>query len=380
MSGIFEALLQPKFKKSFIRSDLEEITLVYKNQVLDELYKQTAYVFKNWAFDPAYYSTGVDILRAIEELKRDNNWQVKAEDEIKALIQQVFSETGFHEFLLFAGNVEEDDLREIEQIQSKIPLTPKLPYIPPLLDVFRKSFIEETANPVFFYRSLANIPTGRSAVRLNVPTGVFLDPDAVAFTEIMTAMCAGQFFAALRTREQLGYAVGSAKSVLRTRMYMSFVVQTEKLNGTDTLGRIQNWVNTWIVEGLGENDQYIEIDGDKDTVTPFDQHFEQVKDGVVKAWESKHPSLEAKTDEQEFLLLWSRDNPELRDQILEKLRTMTRDQFRDGIKQYFGATKDWRAVVLDGVAGSEQRVAASRDGWSVVTDTRIDIPGPRSSD
>ena len=380
MSGIFEALLQPKFKKSFIRSDLEEITLVYKNQVLDELYKQTAYVFKNWAFDPAYYSTGVDILRAIEELKRDSNWQGKAEDEIKALIQQVFSETGFHELLLFAGNVEEDDVREIEQIQSKIPLTPKLPYIPPLLDVFRKSFIEETGNPVFFYRSLANIPTGRSAVRLNVPTGVFLDPDAVAFTEIMAAMCAGQFFAALRTREQLGYAVGSAQSILRTRMYMSFVVQTEKLNGTDTLGRIQNWVNTWIVQGLGENDQYIEIDGDKDTATPFDQHFEQVKDGVVKAWESKHPSLEAKTDEQEFLLLWSRDNPELRDQILEKLRAMTRDQFRDGIKQYFGSTKHWRAVVLDGVAGSEQRVVASRDGWSVVPDTRIDIPGPSSSD
>jgi len=270
-------------------------------------------------------------------------------------------------------------VREIAEIQSKVPLTPKLPYIPPMLDVFRKSFIAETENPIFFYRSLANIPAGRSAVRLNVPMGSLLDPDAAAFAEIMTAMCAGQFFAALRTREQLGYAVGSMQAVLRARIYMSFVVQTEKLNGTDTLGRIQNWIDTWIVEGLGEKDQYIEIDGDKDTVTPFEEHFNQVKDGVVKDWESKHPSLEAKTDEQEFLLLWSRDNPELRDQVLEKLRTMTRDQFRDGIRKYFGSAKDWRAVVLDGAAGSEERVAASRDGWYVVTDNRIDVAGPSSS-
>ena len=310
------------------------------------------------------------MLAAIDRLRDTKSWQSKVEEDIREMSNGVFSNggQGFHEFMLLAGNVEEADIKAIQHVRSDASLSPSLPYIPPVLDVFRPSFSQKRDQPTFLYKTLPDIPAGRSAVRLVVPVGKVTDPLGIAFAELINAVCAGQFFAALRTREQLGYAVGSMRSSIRGENYMGFLVQTEKLNGTETLGKIEKWVQNWVVEGLAEKDEYLEIDGDDDTIKPFAEHFEEIKDGVVKDWESKHPSLEAKTNEQENILLWSRDNLALRDQTLDAIRKMTREQFRSLVKSYFGVKESWRAVVLE--AGAEREVR--KDGWDVVATQELE--------
>ena len=374
MQGIYEAIRYPQISASRLQNDLDEFLFDNQNQEFEELYKQTSAVLLRWALNSTVYSPAKSIITEIDKMKADNLWKSKAQEEIWEMIHQVFADKGrgFHEFTLLAGNVEEPDIRAYQSVREKSSMRPTLPYPPPQLDVLRSSFAAKTERPTYLYKSLPKIDAGRSAVRMIIPTGNYSDPVGNAFGDLINALCQGQFFAALRTREQLGYAVGSFKYSIRGGNYQSFVVQTEKLNGTATLGRIQNWIQNWIIQGLGEKDEYLEIDGDKDTTTPFAEHFDRIKAGVVTELDSKHPSLGAKTEEQERILLWYRDNPELFDQSLDALRNMSRDQFRSLIGTYFGAKQDWRAVVLDGSAGKETGETLSLEGWDVVTEDSLD--------
>jgi secreted Zn-dependent insulinase-like peptidase len=347
-----------------LQSDLDSLRISLNNAELDELYQQTKDYLVDWAFKPSILNSAGLLIDTIVNITETESWQTKVDGEIRDMIDSVFAEngTGFHEFTLLAGNVDEADIQAIQQARLNASLSPSIPYIPPVHDIFRPSFSTNGEQPIFLYQNMENIPVGRSAVRLVVPIGNILDPTSAAFSYFINAVCAGQFFAALRTREQLGYAVGSVRNAICGQMHMAFVVQTEKLNATETLGRIENWVQNWIVDGVGEKDEYLEIDGDEDTTMPFAEQFEKVKDGVVKEAESKYASLEAKTDVQETLLTESRDNLLLHAQILDAIRGMTREQFRDLVKLHFGARETWRAVVLE--AGEERTV--SREGWDVV--------------
>lgn len=373
MQGIYNAIRSPELKASRLRIVLEDLRLGYENQEYDELYKQTSRIFNYWALNSTVSNTRSSMLAAINELRSTENWEDNAEQDIRDLILDVFGQggAGFHEFTFLAGNVEEEDLQLLQDQGSNSSFTPTLPYIPPMEDVFRASFINETDQPVFLYKNLSNVPAGRSAARLLVPLGNNTNATATAFSELINAVCAGQFFAALRTREQLGYAVGSFSSSLRRRNYQGFVVQTEKLNGTATLARIQKWVDSWIVQGLGQNDTYLEVDGESNKTTPFDVHYDKIKAGVVEEWTAKYPSLGAKTEAQEDLLLWNADNMGPHLETLNALKEMTRDQFRDLIGEYFGATQEWRAVVLDGEEGVNTTSTISLDGWYVVTEDNL---------
>jgi secreted Zn-dependent insulinase-like peptidase len=253
-------------------------------------------------------------------------------------------------------------------------LVPSLPVIPPLSmeEAFRASFINKTSQPVLLHKYLASVPYGQSVARLEVPTGTISDPTAVAFTHVIANLCSGPFFASLRSRDQLGYAVGSNKRYVRTQGYIFFVVQTEKLNGTDTLKRIDNWIQNWIVTGLSEKDEYVEIDGEKNTTVSLAEHFNKTKAAVIKELESKHPSMEAKTEEQENLLFWHRENLAIQELTLAALRNMTQEGFRAAIKTYFGNKADWRAAVLDGSEGADAVTDVSLDGWSVTTEDSLD--------
>ena len=86
-------------------------------------------------------------------------------------------------------------------------------------------------------------------------------------------------------------------------------------------------MESWVVQGLGQNDTYMEIDGDTNKTTPFEVHYNRIKAGVVEEWTSKYPSLDAKTDAQEYILLYNADNTALTLETLDALKGMTRDQF-----------------------------------------------------
>jgi len=88
--------------------------------------------------------------------------------------------------------------------------------------------------------------------------------------------------------------------------------------------------------------------------------------------EAKHPSMEAKTEEQETLLLWYRDKLDLPTQHMHAVRNITREDFRATIKTYFGNKSDWRAVALDGSEGLDTVTDASLDGWTVCTEEHLD--------
>jgi hypothetical protein len=130
-------------------------------------------------------------------------------------------------------------------------------------------------------------------------------------------------------------------------------------------------VDSWIVQGLGENDTYLEVDGESNKTTPFDVHYDKIKAGVVEEWTAKYPSLGAKTEAQENLLLWNSDNMGLHLETLNALKEMTRDEFRALIGEYFGTTQEWRAVVLDGAEGVNTTSTISLDGWYVVTEDNL---------
>lgn len=374
LKEVYEAIRGPHISAALLLTDIDDLRLDYQNEEVDELYKQTSAVLQQWAFNSTIHIPAKIAIAEIDRMRSDKLWIAKAQEEIWDMIHQVFSDggQGFHEFTLLTGNIEEPDIKAYQSVRKNSLLRPTLPYPTLQLDVFRPSFSAKTDRPTLLHKSLPKIEAGRSAVRMIVPTGNISDPVGNAFTDIVNAICPGPFFATLRTREQLGYAVGSFKFSLRGENYQGFVVQTEKLNGTATLGRIQNWIQNWIVTGLGEKDEYLEIDGDDQTASPFADHFDRIKAGVVAEWESKHPSLGAKTDEQESALLWFRDNPEMYDQILDAIQNMSREQFRSLIGTYFGANQDWRAVVLDGSAGIETSNDVSLDGWDVVSEDSLD--------
>lgn len=372
MQSIYNAIRFPTITASRLESDLDELRQHFYNQDYDELFRQTNFALRRWVFNSSIVNTAPSMVAAIDQYKNQQRWQSTAEDDIRGVIHQVFLDGQFYELLLLEGDIESADIDVIENTRTSASLSdPTLSYIPPQTNIFRPSFISAT-QPVIYHRYLPTIPAGRSAVRLIVGLGNSTDPDAVAFGAILDAVVSGQFFTALRTKQQLGYYVGSVRAVSHGMAYQAFIVQTEKFNGTETLGRIDAWIKSWIVAGLAQNDSYTEIDGDKEIVTSFADHFTRIKDGVVANWESKHPSLTAKTNEHEQLLYWHRDDLNIRDETLVALQKMTRDDFRSMISTYFGGMQNYRAIVLDGSAGSQNMVDVSRDGWIVVSDQDID--------
>jgi hypothetical protein len=84
---------------------------------------------------------------------------------------------GFHEFSLYGGNMEEQDVRSIQTVRQGTSLVPSLPVIPPLSaeEAFRASFINKTAQPVLLHKYLRRVPHGQSVARLDVPTGTISD-------------------------------------------------------------------------------------------------------------------------------------------------------------------------------------------------------------
>ena len=202
-----------------------------------------------------------------------------------------------------------------------------------------------SSQPLFLYESLPTIPAGRSAVRLNVPIGNTSDPVAVAFAEVLKPVCATQFVTTLRTREQIRYTVRSSPQIIRTQIYATFVVQTEKLSASAALARIEHWIQSSVINGLDELGEYLEFDGDKNTTAPFKAQYDRIKLGVVTQW---YPSLEAKTEQQEKVSLY------VIGIILPyaikfwQPAGMTREDFRTLIKTYFGRKAAWRAIVLEG--------------------------------
>src|SRR5579859_3651725 len=164
MRGIYNAIRYPRLMTSRIQIDIEDLRLGYENQEYDELYKQTSRIFNHWALNSTAYNTRNAILAAIDNLKKTESWEDNAVQDIRNLIHDVLEGgAGFHEFTFLAGNVEEEDLRQIRDQLSNTLFAPSLPYIPPNDDVFRTSFINETDQPVFLYKNLSNIATGRSA-------------------------------------------------------------------------------------------------------------------------------------------------------------------------------------------------------------------------
>jgi secreted Zn-dependent insulinase-like peptidase len=384
MQGVYNALRYPQITPSNLQISLDAYRLNFQNKELEELYKQTSLYWMRWATNGSYACTQGKILEAIDNLRANTTWQ-QVEDEIRDMIKDVFVQSGqgFHEFTFLAGNVEDDDVRAIRSMRDAAKLTPTLPY-PSKIDFFRPSFIAKSDAPLFLHKGVEHIPVGRAAVRLAVPVGNQTDPLASAFARTLDAVCAGQFFAALRTRDQLGYVVGSVLKSLHGILYMTFIVQTEKFSGTETLSKIEDWIQSWIVQGIGERDEYIEVDGVNNTTAPFEKHFNRIKDGVVAEWSSKHSSLEDKTAEQLSLMLNSADNLQLLDQTLDNLKNLTRNTFRDLVNTYFkGGRKDWRAIVLDGAKG-DTSISTTLEGWSVITtkdnlDVEDGVAGPASS-
>jgi secreted Zn-dependent insulinase-like peptidase len=373
LKEIYEAIRAPKFSDSRLQSDVDEFIKTLSNWDYEELFKQTRFALDRWMFNSSIVNSPKLIIQAARDYKTQSNWRNIAEVDIRQVISEVFaSESGYHNFILLEGNIQTEDLDQIESVRTGTLPPPSLPRTPPQLSVFRNSFIRASAAPILYHRALPTIPVGRSAVRLIVQIGGTDDPIATAFAALLHSIVSQQFFTALRTQQQLGYAVTSAQSTVRDRHYHSFTVQTEKLNGTATLGRMQDWIQTWIIQGLADNDEYCEMNGKNETLTPFAEHFERSKASVIADWKAKHPSLGVKTDEHEELLLWNIHNLDIRDHTLQSLRDMTRDQFRYLIRQYLGATESWRAVVLDGSAGVQFPETTRKVGWSVVTDHDLD--------
>jgi secreted Zn-dependent insulinase-like peptidase len=373
MQEVYTVLRNPQIKPSQLQIALEEYRLQFQNGELEELYKQTTTIWTRWGTNGSYACTPGKLVEAVDNLKGKEGWLRIAEDEIRHMISQIFDEDGqgFHEFTFLAGNIEDEDVKAIRTIRDEALLTPTLPY-PEKIDFFRPSFIGDSEKPTFLHRGVFDIPTGRAAVRLAVPVGNFTDPLANAFAHTIDAVCAGQFFAALRTRDQLGYVVGSVLKELHGKLYMTFIVQTEKVGGTEALKRIEDWVESWIGGGIGERDEYIEIDGATSTTTPFEEHFDKIKEGVLTEWSSKHASLEEKTAEQLDLLVNAGDNLDLLDQNLEELEGLSREKFRELVNLYFVMGKrDWRAIVLDGAKG-EGSISTELVGWSIVTKDDLD--------
>ena len=178
---------------------------------------------------------------------------------------------------------------------------------------FPHRFYQETDRPVLLHKRLPTAPTGRSALRFMVPTENIRDPKASAFKMIIDDFCHAQFFAAPRTRDQLGYTVASLGTQMHMQNYVSFVVETEKLNGTSMLQQFGEWIQYRLIAGIVEKDYYLEIDGEKPTTTPFAKHFDGIKNSVVAKLD---PSLETKTGEQETLLIWYRENLAICEQTL----------------------------------------------------------------
>lgn len=374
MQEVYTALRHPQIKSSQLQIALEEYRLQFQNGELEELYKQTTTYWTRWGTNGSYVCTAGKLVEAVDNLKANEGWLKVAEDEIRHMISQIFVEDaqGFHEFTFLAGNIEDEDVNSLRTVRDEASLTPTLPY-PEKIDFFRPSFIGDSGQPTFLHRGMPDIPTGRAAVRLAVPVGNFTNPLANAFAHTIDAVCAGQFFAALRTRDQLGYVVGSVLKELHGKLYMTFIVQTEKVGGTEALKRIEKWVQSWIGGGIGERDEYIEIDGATSTTTPFEEHFDKIKEGVVTEWSSKHASLGEKTAEQLNLLVNAGDNLDLLDQNLEELEGLSRDKFRELVNFHFGTGKsDWRAIVLDGAKG-EGTFSTELEGWSVVTKDDLDF-------
>jgi len=374
MEDIYRALRFPLVTPSQLQVALDSLRLNYQNGRLAELYKQTGVYWTRWGTTGDYTCTAGKLLEAVDKLQANDSWHQIATDEIREVIHDVFvtGGQGFHEFSFLAGNVDEQDVRDIRRTRDFASLAPTLNY-PDKIDFFRPSFIAKSETPVFLYGSVRDIPAGRAAVLLSVPVGNMSDPLANAFANTIEAVCAGQFFAALRTRDQLGYVVGSMLKELHGMLYMTFIVQTEKVGGTEALSKIQNWIEGWIVKGIGEMDEYIEIDGANSTRTPFEKHFDNIKRGVITEWSSKHASFEEKTIEQLRLVLTSRDNLALLDQNLDELKTLTRARFRALVNKYFATGKrDWRAVVLDGGEGDVSN-STILEGWSVVTREDLDV-------
>ena len=374
MQEVYRALRFPLLRPSELQIALDSLRLNFQNGELEELYKQTASYWTRWGTSGSYACTVGKLLEAIDELRANDSWHQIAAGEIREMIDDVFATggQGFHEFSFLAGNVDDQDVRDIRRTRDFAQLVPTLKY-PDKIDLFRPSFIAKSDTPLLLYRSVPDIPVGRAAVRLAVPVGNMSDPLANAFANTIDVVCAGQFFAALRTRDQLGYVVGSVLKALHGILYMTFIVQTEKVGGLEALSKIQDWIEGWIVKGIGERDEYIEIDGANSTITPFEKHFDKIKAGAVTEWSSKHASLEEKTIEQLNLLLTSRDNLALLDQNLDELKTLTRAKFRELVEKYFGTEKrNWRAIVLDGGNG-DPSISTTLEGWSVVTKENLDV-------
>ena len=376
MQGIYSAIRFPQIRASRLRTAIDDILALYRNQEQEVLYKQVNYLLSRWFSKPTAFNTPKSLIAEIDKIRGVDGWEATMEDEIGDVIHQVFRDggKGFHEFSLYGGNMEVQDVRSIQTVREGASLVPSLPVIPPLSveEVFRPSFINKTDRPVLLHGYRPKTPVGQSSVRLVVPTGSTDDPKASAFTDIMDNLCGGVFFAALRTRDQLGYVVACFSHATHSQQAISFFVQGETLNGTSTLARINEFIQDWIVTGLCEKDEYTEIDGDNSTTNPFAEHFDKAKDAVVKGLEAKHPSMEAKTVEHETLLLWHRDNLDLPAQSLAAVKNTTREDFRATIKSYFGDKSDWRAVALDGSEGLETLIDARFDGWTVCTEDSLD--------
>ena len=376
MQGIYNAIRYPQLNPSRLRTALDDLGTSYRNQQHDVLYKQVGHALARWLYKPSAFNAPKTVIAEVEKILHVNGWEVSMENEIRDLIHEVFLDTGkgFHELSLYGGNMEEQDVRSIQSVRERASLVPSLLAIPPVSaeEAFRERVFNKTNQPLLLHGYRPKTPAGQSSARLVVPTGTTVDPKAVAFTDIMDNLCGGVFFAALRTRDQLGYAVGCFAQAAITHNAIHFVVQGETLNGTSTLARISDFVQDWIVSGLGEKDEYVEIDGDNSTTLPFADHFDKAKDAVLKGLEAKHPSMEAKTEEQETLLLWYRDKLDLPTQHMHAVRNITREDFRATIKTYFGNKSDWRAVALDGSEGLDTVTDASLDGWTVCTEEHLD--------
>ena len=341
-----------------------------RNRELDAPYKHLNAILKYWAMKPSLYVGNEDWLKAIDEITRNEGWQSNVTMAIEDLIKDVFDGKGFHDFSLLAGNVELIDMQAIQAARANFS-QPSRPYPPPIKDIFRPSFKQRDGRPKLLYRPLLHIPHGHNAALLTIPTNHWSDPVGTAFTSMLNTVCDGQFFAALRTKQQLGYAVQSRSSDIHGHYHMAFLVQTEKLNGTATLSRIEEWVSSWVVDGLGEADEYIEIDGEEETRTPFGDHFEQIKSALIEEYESKYPSLSAKTSRQVSNLLWSPENMKLDQERTDALKAMTRQDFRELLNKYFGAKEDWRAVIVEGMEGLTAE-EVSLEGWSVIDYADLD--------
>src|SRR5579862_5896484 len=83
---IYSAIRSPQISSLRLESDLDQLRQQYYNENYDELFRQTNFAHRRWAFNSSIVNTADSIVTAIDRYKSTKMWQSTAEKDIRDII------------------------------------------------------------------------------------------------------------------------------------------------------------------------------------------------------------------------------------------------------------------------------------------------------